>query len=105
MRYRLYFKNPVWNNEGDCWDDQPYGPDTCCPQDDGSEDRVLIKRVPEETYYLSLLPEEFRGTISYMAYERGHAYGEDEVRNILIGLVGDLEPCFKTFCERHKIKL
>jgi hypothetical protein len=33
------------------------------------------------------IPDEFRSILNYMAYERGHAYGYDEVLNILDELV------------------
>lgn len=36
------------------------------------------------------LPEELRPAVSYMAYERSHAYGYEEVINTLRGLVHDL---------------
>ena len=36
------------------------------------------------------LPEELRPAVSYMAYERSHAYGYEEVINTLRGLVDEL---------------
>jgi len=36
------------------------------------------------------IPEEFRSCLSYMAYEKGHSAGREEVINILSGLVNAL---------------
>ena len=46
---------------------------------------------------LQNLPEEFRGTVSYMAYERGHSAGKEEVLNILRDLISDLKPAIEKF--------
>ena len=46
------------------------------------------------------VPDEFRGVLSYMAYERGHSGGREEVINILSGLVADLKPCIEAFEKR-----
>jgi hypothetical protein len=47
------------------------------------------------------IPNEFWNTLNYMAYERGHAYGEEEVFNILVGLVSDFAPAFKKYKENQ----
>ena len=46
------------------------------------------------------IPEEFRNTLNYMAYERGHAYGYDEVLNILYELVYNLKKPIETYTRR-----
>lgn len=57
----------------------------------------MMERMTEEEFYskeaeiLERLPEELRPTISYMAYERGHAYGYEEVLGYVQSLVVDLE--------------
>ena len=43
------------------------------------------------------VPEEFAGVLSYMAYERGHSGGEEEVNILLTSLVHDLAPCIQKF--------
>ncbi len=103
MRYRLYFKNPDWKTAGDCWDTDDVNVRlSCCPADK-AEDLVLVKRVSEDQYYLEQLPEEFRAAIKHLAYERGHACGEEEIRGELIDLVGTLAPCFEEYRKKRKI--
>ena len=60
----------------------------------------IIWTKAEQEYELEKLPEEFRSAISYMAYERGHSAGEDEVLSILKELVSDLLPSIKAFEKR-----
>jgi len=43
------------------------------------------------------LPSQFRSAISYMAYERGHSAGHEEVLGILSGLIFDLLPSIQQF--------
>ncbi len=50
-----------------------------------------------EEALLERVPLEFRSTISYMAYERSHAYGVDEVFNTMTGLVNDLQPAIHAY--------
>lgn len=50
---------------------------------------------------LGQLPEEFRSCISYMAYDRGHSAGREEVINILSGLVNALLDPIREF--EHRI--
>jgi len=47
-------------------------------------------------------PIEFRSVLSYMAYERGHSAGEDEVFNILSNLVSELKPAIEAYTTRIK---
>lgn len=46
---------------------------------------------------LANVPEEFRSALSYMAYERGHSAGEEEVISILRGLVDALKEPIANF--------
>lgn len=46
------------------------------------------------------LPEEFRGKLSYMAYERGHSSGNEEILICLQNLVSDLEEPIRKYGER-----
>ena len=46
------------------------------------------------------IPDEFRNTLNYMAYERGHASGYEEVLNILSGLVYDLKAPIEQYTRR-----
>jgi len=50
-----------------------------------------------EEALLERVPLEFRSAISYMAYERSHAYGVDEVYNTMLGLVNDLQPAIHAY--------
>jgi hypothetical protein len=43
------------------------------------------------------VPIEFRSVLDYMAYEKGHAFGYDEVIGILEGLVNSLSPAIVEF--------
>lgn len=97
MRYRLYYHNPSWHLTGDCWEGED--PEKCCPAEK-PEDLIIVKRLSEENYWLSLVPKEFRGTLSHMAYERGHAYGEAEVMLVLSDLCTELAPAIKEFEKR-----
>ena len=54
---------------------------------------------------LSKVPKEFHATLSYMAYERGHAYGDEEIENILQNLVNDLEPAILLYEARIREEL
>jgi len=49
---------------------------------------------------LCVLPEEFRSAISYYAYEKGHAYGYEEVLSYLEQLVDALKPCVEKYTQR-----
>lgn len=53
-----------------------------------------------ESELLARLPEDFRSTISYMAYERGHAYGYNEVLGHVESLVYDLLPAIEAYTAR-----
>lgn len=46
------------------------------------------------------LPEELRPAVSYMAYERSHAYGYEEVINTLRGMVDDLRDAVLAYGSR-----
>ena len=49
---------------------------------------------------LAVLPEELRPVLSYMAYERSHAYGYEEVLNSLGGMVHDLRDAVLAYGSR-----
>lgn len=63
------------------------------------KDLVVLKTMSETEYILKDVPEEFKGALSYMAYEHGHSAGEDEVNMILEGIISDLMPSIKKFEE------
>jgi len=48
------------------------------------------------------IPEEFRGTISYMAYEHGHSAGYEEVIILIQDLVSNFEEPIQKFEKRIK---
>jgi hypothetical protein len=51
---------------------------------------------------LEQLPEEFRATVSWEAYDAGHAYGYEEILIRLENIVGWLAPCCKNFAKRFE---
>ena len=54
----------------------------------------------EVEYILKDVPTEFRSVLSYMAYERGHSAGEDEVVLHLKELVSNLKPAIDAYTIR-----
>ena len=102
MRYRVYYRNTAWGIEGDCWDDADIDKvySVCPVDDDTPEDRIIVRRISEEQYYLEMVPEEFRGVLSWMAYDRSHAYGEQETLNTLNSLCTDLKPAIDAFRQK-----
>jgi len=54
----------------------------------------------QESELLSKIPPELRSVLSYMAYERGHSAGYEEVLGVLQGLVSDLEKPLIELCKR-----
>lgn len=63
-------------------------------------DDLVIEEIEERDWLSEQLPPEFRGPLSYMAWERGHSAGQDEVDMIFRGLVTDLLPAIQAF-EKH----
>ena len=65
-----------------------------------------MARMTEQEYteaqaeLLKDFPPEFKGTLSYMAWERGHSAGYEEVLNELRGLVSDLKEPIQKYGER-----
>ncbi len=49
---------------------------------------------------LADLPDELRPVLSYMAYERSHAYGYEEVLNTLSSMVHDLRDAVRAYGAR-----
>jgi len=49
---------------------------------------------------LAKLPEEFRAAVSWDAYERGHAYGYEEVLSYVKDTVNWLLPCIQKYDTR-----
>lgn len=72
---------------------------------DYSEEGIeVLCDIPNKMEELLLcIPEEFHSVLSYMAYERGHNAGEDEVYCILTNLVEDLKPAIEEFCKNKGI--
>ena len=64
------------------------------------KDMEIVKEYTKEEYLLRDIPEEFKGALSYMAYERGHSAGKEEVLCILQGLVADLKDSIQAFEKR-----
>lgn len=65
-----------------------------------------MTRMTAEEYYnneeelLFEVPEEFCGPLAWMAYDRGHAYGYEEVLSHLQNYVDNLLPAIKAFRDR-----
>lgn len=64
------------------------------------ESELTFQELTKIDYLLSQVPPEFRSKLSYMAYEKGHSAGEEEIELTLEGLVNDLLPCIKDFEKR-----
>lgn len=64
------------------------------------EPNITIEEMEATDYILREIPKEFKGCLSYMAYERGHSSGEQEVEMILQDLVHDLKPAIEKFKTR-----
>lgn len=60
----------------------------------------FVKSMTELEIELERVPEEFRSVLSFMAYQRGHSAGDDEVLGVLQGLINDLEPAINAYTER-----
>ena len=52
-----------------------------------------------EAEVLAKLPEEFRAAVSWDAYDRGHAYGYEEVLIYVKDIVDWLLPCIQKYDE------
>jgi hypothetical protein len=50
----------------------------------------------------SSIPKAFHRFIRNIAYDRGHAYGYEEVRSIAQALVDELEPCIESYDEQSR---
>jgi hypothetical protein len=57
-----------------------------------------------QTEILKDIPEEFKSALSYMAYERGHSAGNEEIVNELRGLVSDLQQAIEDYTKRITTK-
>ena len=56
----------------------------------------------KEAELLERLPEELRPAVSWMAYDRGHAYGHEEVLGHVAEMVSELEEPVKRLIDRLK---
>ncbi len=65
-------------------------------------DDLVIEEIEERDWLSEQLPPEFRGPLSYMAWEHGHSAGEEEVNSIFRNLVTDLLPAIQAFEKRIK---
>lgn len=54
-----------------------------------------------EQVELNKLPVEFRSAVSYNCYERGHAYGREEVLNYVKDTVDWLLPCVEAYSKNR----
>jgi hypothetical protein len=68
------------------------------------ESELTFQELSKTDYLLSKVPPEFRSKLSYMAYEKGHSAGEEEIELILEELINDLLPCIESFEKRLTIK-
>ena len=62
--------------------------------------KQILDFAAKEAELLSLVPEEFRSTLSRMAYDRGHSAGLEEVVSILDQLIYDLTPAIMAYTNR-----
>lgn len=63
-------------------------------------DKLVIEELDYNDWILQQVPEEFRSTLSYMAYECGHSSGEAEVQMLLESLINDLAPVIEKYTKR-----
>ena len=93
-------KYPIIDNPMEKWEcDEEYAK-TCLqfvPYPPKMTDEQFVK---EQDEILANVPKEFRGKLSYMAYERGHSSGNEEVIGILKELVSDLKESIENFEKR-----
>ena len=54
----------------------------------------------EQKEILADIPDEFKSALSYMAYERGHSSGNEEIITVLRDLVSNLQEPIDEFRER-----
>ena len=59
-----------------------------------------VEFVSKQDELLQNIPEEFKGAMSYRAWEDGHAYGFEEVLIHLKDLIADFEEPIMKFAER-----
>ena len=85
----------IWNTKVD-----GTSPEDCAHQLGCDKSELELQEMEKTDYILLQVPKEFRGPLSYMAYERGHSAGESEVEMILEGLVADLAPVIQAFEKR-----
>ena len=56
-----------------------------------------ISEIDKMEYLLDKVPIQFRSALSSMAYDRGHAWGEEEVVSTLESLIHDLLPAIESY--------
>ena len=59
-----------------------------------------VEYLVEVEKLLIAIPQEFKETLAYMAYEKGHAYGYEEIICVLKNLISDLKPAIDKFQAR-----
>jgi hypothetical protein len=59
----------------------------------------------EQNNVLKEIPKEFKDRLSYMAYERGHSAGYEEIISILKGLVNNLKQPIADFQKRISMEI
>lgn len=68
-----------------------------------AEDLVITEiDTDDRDYILRDVPEELKSSISWMAYERGHSAGQDEVASYMREMVSDLLPAILAYGIRMK---
>jgi hypothetical protein len=77
-----------------------------CKQFEAAPPRMTSEEfVIEQDKILKEIPEEFKSALSYMAYERGHSAGHEEVMGILKELVNDLKQPIADFQKRISMEI
>lgn len=67
-----------------------------------TEEQFTSKQAEVFTTYKT--PDEFKGTLSSMAWARGHSAGLEEVASILEDLASDLADPIKAYGERKSLE-
>ena len=96
MRTREHYEHKEWGTECSGWSLE----DAAASIGADKDDLIFTGGEDEDEYILRNIPHEFHAALKHSAYERGHAYGEDEVMGELMDLVGLIEPAIVLYTRR-----
>jgi hypothetical protein len=101
QEYRLAKKqHPLIDNPYEKWECTKEVEESCPEFKPFPPKMTDIQFAEKQTEILKDIPEEFKGALSYMAYEIGHASGNEEVIIALNDLVSNLKEPIRKFEKR-----